>query len=276
MSRFGFTETEKDLIRKRDFRGLIEAGTNIYYLLKIGSVTGNGLYRMGAQMRGETLRGVPLDAQHLRRRLMGKNRRRHRAVARAIGRPGRGPQSHAGSGVEAAVRCLRSGARMAGEAQARRRHRGLQRPCAPTSASTSTRPSRSASPSATRSATKASARGRCREVPGDLDLSIHLSEALDLRARVRPDAVPGDRGRARLPRADEPLLPARRAERLAGARDPAAGERHPASAAHRAPLLPAGPGAARRRGVLSGRCQASSSWAPAACRTSCRASASAT
>jgi protocatechuate 4,5-dioxygenase alpha subunit len=54
LSRFGLNEREKDLIRKRDFRGLIEAGTNIYYLLKIGSVTGNGLYRMGAQMRGET------------------------------------------------------------------------------------------------------------------------------------------------------------------------------------------------------------------------------
>jgi protocatechuate 4,5-dioxygenase alpha chain len=54
MSRFGLNEKEKDLIRKRDFKGLIEAGTNIYYLLKIGSVTGNGLYRMGAQMRGET------------------------------------------------------------------------------------------------------------------------------------------------------------------------------------------------------------------------------
>lgn len=54
MSKFGLSEEEKDLIRKRDFRGLIEAGTNIYYLLKIGSVTGNGLYRMGAQMRGET------------------------------------------------------------------------------------------------------------------------------------------------------------------------------------------------------------------------------
>lgn len=54
MSRFGLNEKEKALIRKRDFRGLIEAGTNIYYLLKIGSVTGNGLYRMGAQMRGET------------------------------------------------------------------------------------------------------------------------------------------------------------------------------------------------------------------------------
>ena len=54
MSRFKLTEQEKALIRKRDFKGLIEAGTNIYYLLKIGSVTGNGLYKMGAQMRGET------------------------------------------------------------------------------------------------------------------------------------------------------------------------------------------------------------------------------
>ena len=54
MSRFSLSEEEKNLIRKRDFAGLIGAGTNIYYLLKIGSVTGNGLYRMGAQMRGET------------------------------------------------------------------------------------------------------------------------------------------------------------------------------------------------------------------------------
>ena len=54
MSRFGLTEDEKALIRTRDFQGLIDAGTNIYYLLKIGTATGNGLYKMGAQMRGET------------------------------------------------------------------------------------------------------------------------------------------------------------------------------------------------------------------------------
>src|ERR671935_2564687 len=53
MSRFGLTDAEKELIRRRDFQGLIEAGTNIYFLLKIGSVTGTGLYKMGAQMRGE-------------------------------------------------------------------------------------------------------------------------------------------------------------------------------------------------------------------------------
>ena len=54
MARYQLTEAEKDLIRRRDFQGLIEAGTNIYFLLKIGSVTGTGLYKMGAQMRGES------------------------------------------------------------------------------------------------------------------------------------------------------------------------------------------------------------------------------
>ena len=54
MSRFGLTEAEKELIRKRDFQGLIDAGMNIYSMLKVGSATGNGLYKMGAQMRGES------------------------------------------------------------------------------------------------------------------------------------------------------------------------------------------------------------------------------
>ena len=54
MTRFSLTEEEKNLIRRRDFKGLSEAGMNIYAMLKIGSATGNSLYRMGAQMRGET------------------------------------------------------------------------------------------------------------------------------------------------------------------------------------------------------------------------------
>jgi len=53
MSRFALAEPEKQLIRDRDFGGLIHAGLNIYWMLKLGSVTGNSLYRMGAQMRGE-------------------------------------------------------------------------------------------------------------------------------------------------------------------------------------------------------------------------------
>ncbi len=54
MARFSLTEGERELVRKRDFKGLIEAGMNIYAMLKVGSATGNSLYRMGAQMRGES------------------------------------------------------------------------------------------------------------------------------------------------------------------------------------------------------------------------------
>jgi protocatechuate 4,5-dioxygenase, alpha chain len=54
MTRFGLTEEEKQLVRARDFSGLLAAGGNIYFLLKLGVVTGNGLYYMGAKMRGES------------------------------------------------------------------------------------------------------------------------------------------------------------------------------------------------------------------------------
>jgi protocatechuate 4,5-dioxygenase, alpha chain len=54
LSRFHLAEAERDLIRKRDFAGMIDAGMNIYWMLRMGAVTGNSLYRMGAQMRGET------------------------------------------------------------------------------------------------------------------------------------------------------------------------------------------------------------------------------
>jgi protocatechuate 4,5-dioxygenase alpha subunit len=53
MRKFQLSDAERQLIRKRDFAGLIHAGLNIYWMLKLGSVTGNSLYRMGAQMRGE-------------------------------------------------------------------------------------------------------------------------------------------------------------------------------------------------------------------------------
>ncbi len=54
MARFGLSDHEKHLVKKRDFAGLIEAGMNIYFMLKVGSSTGTSLYRMGAQMRGES------------------------------------------------------------------------------------------------------------------------------------------------------------------------------------------------------------------------------
>ena len=54
MARFALSEQEKQLVRSRDFSGLLAAGGNIYFLLKLGVVTGNGLYKMGAKMRGES------------------------------------------------------------------------------------------------------------------------------------------------------------------------------------------------------------------------------
>jgi protocatechuate 4,5-dioxygenase, alpha chain len=54
MARFGLSEEEKQLVRARDFSGLLATGGNIYFLIKLGVVTGNGLYSMGAKMRGES------------------------------------------------------------------------------------------------------------------------------------------------------------------------------------------------------------------------------
>lgn len=54
LSKFGLKEDEKSLVRARDFSGLLSAGGNIYFLIKLGVVTVNGLYYMGAKMRGES------------------------------------------------------------------------------------------------------------------------------------------------------------------------------------------------------------------------------
>jgi protocatechuate 4,5-dioxygenase alpha chain len=54
MAGFHLTDAERQLVRDRDFSGLLAAGGNIYFLLKLGVVTGNGLYMMGAKMRGES------------------------------------------------------------------------------------------------------------------------------------------------------------------------------------------------------------------------------
>ena len=55
MERYLLGEAERQFLRTRDFRGLIEeCGGNIYMIMKIGNCTGHGLYHMGAQLRGET------------------------------------------------------------------------------------------------------------------------------------------------------------------------------------------------------------------------------
>ena len=55
MRRFGLSDRERQLIEKRDWNGLVEAGGSIYLLIKIGGTIGQNLLQMGAQMRGETL-----------------------------------------------------------------------------------------------------------------------------------------------------------------------------------------------------------------------------
>ncbi len=54
LARADLTADERALIRARDFNGLLAAGANVYYLIKLGFATGHGLYRMGARMRGES------------------------------------------------------------------------------------------------------------------------------------------------------------------------------------------------------------------------------
>ena len=49
------TEAEKRLIRERDWRAIMDRhGGNIYMIMKIGAVLGQGLYQIGAHQRGQT------------------------------------------------------------------------------------------------------------------------------------------------------------------------------------------------------------------------------
>lgn len=48
------TDAEMDLVAKRDWKGLVAAGGNIYVLIKVGGAVGQNLLQMGAQMRGQS------------------------------------------------------------------------------------------------------------------------------------------------------------------------------------------------------------------------------
>jgi gallate dioxygenase len=51
----GLTEEERDLIRRRDWRGLMHYGAIFFVLEKLGAVTGVSNLHIYAAMRGETL-----------------------------------------------------------------------------------------------------------------------------------------------------------------------------------------------------------------------------
>jgi len=55
MKSCGLTETEIELVAKRDWKSLVAAGGNIYVLIKVGGAVGQNLLQMGAQMRGQSL-----------------------------------------------------------------------------------------------------------------------------------------------------------------------------------------------------------------------------
>ena len=55
MATCDLTDEEKQLVRDRDWRAILtERGGNIYMIMKIGAVLGQGLYQIGAHQRGET------------------------------------------------------------------------------------------------------------------------------------------------------------------------------------------------------------------------------
>jgi protocatechuate 4,5-dioxygenase, alpha chain len=55
MAKYNLTVDQRQAIRDRDWLSLMkECGGNIYYVYKIGAAVGDGLYNMGAQMRGQS------------------------------------------------------------------------------------------------------------------------------------------------------------------------------------------------------------------------------
>jgi protocatechuate 4,5-dioxygenase, alpha chain len=55
MQSMGLTGEEQDMVRRRDWAGMIRHGGNIYIILKVAGALGVTLLQMGAQMRGESL-----------------------------------------------------------------------------------------------------------------------------------------------------------------------------------------------------------------------------
>ena len=51
----GLTDAEIDLVRQRDWKAMIEAGGNIYLIIKIAGALGIALYEVGAHTAGMSL-----------------------------------------------------------------------------------------------------------------------------------------------------------------------------------------------------------------------------
>ncbi len=77
MSRFDLTPAEQELVKKRDWSGMVEAGGNVYVLLKIAGTVGQTLLQVGAQMRGETLEQFMATRPGLAARAQGGGKAEH-------------------------------------------------------------------------------------------------------------------------------------------------------------------------------------------------------
>ena len=67
MDEYELSDWEKQKVKEKDWKSLVEeGGASVYMLLKIGAITKDGLASVGAQQRGESLeeflqtRNVPL------------------------------------------------------------------------------------------------------------------------------------------------------------------------------------------------------------------------
>lgn len=55
LSRYRLTDAQVRAVKERDWLNMVKLGGNIYMLIKMGHLIGEGLYAAGAQQRGETL-----------------------------------------------------------------------------------------------------------------------------------------------------------------------------------------------------------------------------
>ena len=55
MEESALSETERDLVRRRDWKGMMEHGASIYLVIKIGGVTGHPLPVIGNHTAGRTV-----------------------------------------------------------------------------------------------------------------------------------------------------------------------------------------------------------------------------
>lgn len=55
LRRYGVPDDQIAAVQARDWLYLTKAGGNVYMLLKLGHLIGEGLYALGAQQRGQTL-----------------------------------------------------------------------------------------------------------------------------------------------------------------------------------------------------------------------------